>query len=724
MLGAWLVLAVVASSSDWECEYAGDQWSEAGLEPPCVVLAKPTKDERAASAKQAWSLSDEQAACVADLLLTVEAEDAGRRDGPARTNGPPEGWNRCVQKWPGTFALWVGFVHSRYEPVDVSALAGVENGVDLARRLLDVRSAPGEGLARVILEQQPGRLVEVLEHPHVLGQDAFAIALPIIDTAKTRTPPLTPKEWQALGFAVLRSTLAGGWLELAVEVWHALPEKTRAALKARPLTTVSTTFDGKHLKVHEGGDLRGMLALALLAGGFKDEARSIPSPTLDRKADPRLVKHDTVKALLDFHLRKAKRDPWEAMIDVSTAGLPVEAYALALPWLAPYEDSIAGRVEWALKQEKEGERVQQSVKARVDAAHRRALARLREAWAKVKPPATAGVDAGVEVVALPEASWPFVERTTPWKGAAPVTLKAEGVPRGLWPVREEKAGKRTVVLALSHRVDPTGEVSMGGYWLLVSKEGGGWQELYLGFADHRPYHADKTSKVPLLDDKDVLRLDVQEAAIDEKSIRFPPIATRAPVTREHVVLEAKLADVAKDTDGDGLTDLLEARLLLDPASRDTDGDGFSDRDDATPRLDDRLPSTALAQVYNAFFEGFSEKRQPPPLVVAPNAQATPEAAIGTFTPMDLEQMRFLVAPAGALNGLKPLSYVVTLTDAELDAATKKFGAFYPMDLEVRVSKDGKHGFVQWSEGWRGGTVRLDQGADGRWTMTDLGSWIS
>src|SRR6202162_1306259 len=39
-------------------------------------------------------------------------------------------------------------------------------------------------------------------------------------------------------------------------------------------------------------------------------------------------------------------------------------------------------------------------------------------------------------------------------------------------------------------------------------------------------------------------------------------------------LEAPLAAISQDTDGDGLTDLLEDALFLDPRRSDTDGDGF------------------------------------------------------------------------------------------------------------------------------------------------------
>lgn len=50
----------------------------------------------------------------------------------------------------------------------------------------------------------------------------------------------------------------------------------------------------------------------------------------------------------------------------------------------------------------------------------------------------------------------------------------------------------------------------------------------------------------------------------------------------------KLDDLRKDTDGDGLTDVLEKLLFLDPTKPDTDGDEIKDAEDAAPLADPAL----------------------------------------------------------------------------------------------------------------------------------------
>jgi hypothetical protein len=74
----------------------------------------------------------------------------------------------------------------------------------------------------------------------------------------------------------------------------------------------------------------------------------------------------------------------------------------------------------------------------------------------------------------------------------------------------------------------------------------------------------------------------------------------------------------KDTDGDGLTDLVESRLGTDPSKKDTDDDGRRDDVDrfpnATPRKMGDLEKIVAACVEASFFE---EKSLSPALISAP-----------------------------------------------------------------------------------------------------------
>jgi hypothetical protein len=77
-----------------------------------------------------------------------------------------------------------------------------------------------------------------------------------------------------------------------------------------------------------------------------------------------------------------------------------------------------------------------------------------------------------------------------------------------------------------------------------------------------------------------------------------------------------------------------------------------------------------------------------------------------------------------LAGLRPPSRVVTLSAAEHEAAQKPFGRFFPMEIELTVSRDERHALIIWNEGWRGGAARADQDAGGVWHVTVLETWVT
>lgn len=78
----------------------------------------------------------------------------------------------------------------------------------------------------------------------------------------------------------------------------------------------------------------------------------------------------------------------------------------------------------------------------------------------------------------------------------------------------------------------------------------------------------------------------------------------------------------RDSDDDGLTDIEEQRLGLDPHNPDTDGDGIKDGDDICPNLSQK--TTAVDEdselIQNAFFAiyGISGSRQM--LLVSPDSK--------------------------------------------------------------------------------------------------------
>ncbi len=333
----------------------------------------------------------------------------------------------------------------------------------------------------------------------------------------------------------------------------------------------------------------------------------------------------------------------------------------------------------------------------------------------------------------------FAESPLP-DGIAPVELPREEIekrqqamvagmklPAGFGLVRAERQGDRAVAVGVSQDYDPMGEVSAGAYWVLLSSDGGQtWDPpLYTGLRVNQPYVVRAVSRLPLLAG-DHLQVEVEIAELDPSNIHFPPVMLAPKRTAKGLYLDIPLDVLRQDTDGDGLTDLAEERLMTDPQSRDTDGDGLEDgvdplpnvpfRREATPSASTRALAAFLAGTWNvdraAIIEGVSAG--PPTLCCARDGVHS----------MD-EKTLFLVADRGLFSALAPTRRVVVLTPEEAEAAQKKFGPFYPQRLELFVfDRSGRRAYVIWDASWQGGQTLLEEQPDGTWKATPTRGWIT
>src|SRR3989442_9842283 len=83
---------------------------------------------------------------------------------------------------------------------------------------------------------------------------------------------------------------------------------------------------------------------------------------------------------------------------------------------------------------------------------------------------------------------------------------------------------------------------------------------------------------------DHLQVEVKVEELDPASITFPPVGLRAKRVQEGLLLQIPFADLERDSDADGLTDLAEERLVPDPQSPHTDGDRLPDGNDSLPQV--------------------------------------------------------------------------------------------------------------------------------------------
>ena len=252
--------------------------------------------------------------------------------------------------------------------------------------------------------------------------------------------------------------------------------------------------------------------------------------------------------------------------------------------------------------------------------------------------------------------------------------------------RCEVHGKERLALAVSSEVDPYSVFVPGGWWLYHSTDGGAtWEKVYTGVREMQPYSLVKDSRVPMLGDGDIrIEADVHERA----QWYVKP--------RRRVLLAFSWSDLRRDTDGDGLSDLVEDRIVTDPHNRDTDGDGIEDSSDPLPHVASSTPSGSaeeevLAMVLNQF-----------------------QASGTAFFIGD----RSLVAASGVKARL------IVLTRDEADAYGAKFGRTAFGDLSfLIVRRDGKKATLYVNYASSGNTYEFEK-VDGVWTMHDRGGWVS
>jgi hypothetical protein len=145
-------------------------------------------------------------------------------------------------------------------------------------------------------------------------------------------------------------------------------------------------------------------------------------------------------------------------------------------------------------------------------------------------------------------------------------------PQGFGPVRIWRDGSRLAALG------GLGAHGPGGLWLILSTDDGrSWSRpIFIGIGRSDSYEPFQPSKIPLI------RGEILEAEV--RITDFPPGSMGPRLPEKGVLLEAPIASLEADSDGDGLPDLVEESLLTDPSSRDTDGDGLEDARDSLPQV--------------------------------------------------------------------------------------------------------------------------------------------
>jgi hypothetical protein len=148
---------------------------------------------------------------------------------------------------------------------------------------------------------------------------------------------------------------------------------------------------------------------------------------------------------------------------------------------------------------------------------------------------------------------------------------------------------RTAILFLDSKYD---EFVWGepGYWIRFEGEID-TVDYYMGIARNYYFNIFNSGRSIWKNDSTLqfsaLRVRLVESAI------HPVQPPTYEIIDKNLIIEVTLAELMKDSDKDGLTDIVEDKLMLNPYSNDSDDDGVNDLVDSNPRFKSYITNETL-----------------------------------------------------------------------------------------------------------------------------------
>jgi hypothetical protein len=156
----------------------------------------------------------------------------------------------------------------------------------------------------------------------------------------------------------------------------------------------------------------------------------------------------------------------------------------------------------------------------------------------------------------------------------------------------------TAILFLDSKYD---EFQWGepGYWVRIESKNDSI-DYYMGLAQNY-YFKLFDSGITTWRNDSILQFAALRVRLIDPFIH-PVQAAKYETVDSNLSVEVTLSDLKRDSDGDGLTDIEEEKLLLNLNSKDTDRDGVSDYDDHNPRFKSVLSNETL--LYKVILDNF------------------------------------------------------------------------------------------------------------------------
>ena len=261
-----------------------------------------------------------------------------------------------------------------------------------------------------------------------------------------------------------------------------------------------------------------------------------------------------------------------------------------------------------------------------------------------------------------------------------------------------------------------------GIWVAYSEnKGETWSYYYTGIVQRQPLFIKWYSSYPLINEKGDLQI---EACLLRQTSPFShPIPTQSyQLAKDGLLLTLDLETLRKDSDGDGLTDIVEAKFRTDPNNADTDDDGISDNLDLNPRFASQRTDKSV--IYEAIlnevqipFWGEEEEETIFPIDAMPEMHYV----------VDTTETVLIVTDDPGLQNIQPKSYrVIVLTEEEYKNNPRYFkNDLNKMHFTPLFKVDGKKDTYLFSFSYNTwGASYWVKKTDKGWIIVMTSQWIS
>jgi len=302
----------------------------------------------------------------------------------------------------------------------------------------------------------------------------------------------------------------------------------------------------------------------------------------------------------------------------------------------------------------------------------------------------------------------------------------------IWDIEVEKIGKidKTQILKYEKRDSVEAfiynsyeyeNIYFGepGIWIGYSENNGkDWNYYYTGIVQRQPVFIKYYSRRPLI--KAIGKLEIDACLLRQLSaFSHPGPGPSYECVKDGIYLVFDINVIAKDSDGDGLTDIVEDKLYTDKFNKDTDGDGIPDNLDTNPRI--YYPRTEKSKIYEAVLDhriDWDDTKEIGKLLFNENT---------TYNVTDSTETIIIVTNNEDLMGIQPETYrVIFITPQDYKNKTKTYKSelnamyFSPL-FKVDNKRDTykiHYDFNTW------GSKYLIRKTEEGWMIEILSMWIS